>query len=185
MIVASSMRVMIDVRVAEKQADNTSQGRLPRPLRVADGRDVRASVFERPERSHRRDPAGSHWPLCDRTQAGRRRHGRRLRGARRSSRAHHRPEDAVGARQRRHGAAAPVARGQGGGERQPSEHLPDLRNRRGRRPAVHRDGAARRRSAGRAAATGTVERRRRRCRSVWACWPRSPRCTRAGSSIAT
>ena len=45
-----------------------------------------------------------------------------------------------------------------GGERQSSEHLPDLRDRRGRRRAVHRDGAAGGRDAGRAPAAGTAER---------------------------
>ena len=132
-------------------------GRLPRPLRVADGRDVPESAFGRPQPSHRRNPAGSHWSLCDRTQAGGRGHGSRLRGAGRSSRAHDRREDVVRARQRRDRAATAVARGQSRGEREPSERLPDLRNRRGRRPAVHRDGAPGRRSAGRAAATGAVE----------------------------
>ena len=79
-----------------------------------------------------RGPPAAHWALRDRTQARRRRHGRRLRGARQPARAHGRPEDAVGARQRSQGAPALLARGPGRGERQPSERLPDLRDRRGR-----------------------------------------------------
>ena len=45
------------------------------------------------------------------------------------------------------GARAIVARGARGGQRQPSERLPDLRSRRGRRRDLHRDGAARGRTA--------------------------------------
>ncbi len=43
---------------------------------------------------------------------------------------------------RRDGAQALLARGAGGGQRQPSERLPALRDRRGRGRAVHRHGAA-------------------------------------------
>ena len=74
---------------------------------------------------------------------------------------------------RRDGAQAVLARGARRGQRQPSQHLPDLRDRRRRRRAVHRDGAARGRVARRAAAARAAERRPRRCRSASACSPRS------------
>ena len=53
------------------------------------------STFERVRGPHARAPAGADRPLCDRAQARRRRHGRRLRRARRSPRAHDRLEDAA------------------------------------------------------------------------------------------
>ena len=51
-----------------------------------------------------------------------------------------------------------LARSPGCRQRQSSEHLPDLRDRRGWRRALHRDGAAGRRGVGRAAETRTVDR---------------------------
>ena len=96
-----------------------------------------------------------------------------------------RAQDDVGAAQRRDRAQALLARGARRGERQPSERLPDLRDRRGRRRAVHRDGAARGRVARRAAARGPLSVAETRADRRSACWPRSPRCTRAASSTAT
>ena len=80
--------------------------------------------------------------------------------------------------------AAPLARGARRGERQPSQHLSDLRDRRRRGRALHRDGAARGRGAVRAPAARRRCACRRRRRSVSACSPRSRPCTRAESSIA-
>ena len=58
--------------------------------------------------------------------------------------------------QRRDRAPAALARGPGRRQRQPPERLPDLRNRRRRRRAVHRHGAARGRGAGRSASAGPL-----------------------------
>ena len=80
--------------------------------------------------------------------------------------------------------AALLARGARGSERQSPEHLPDLRDRRRRRRALHRDGAARRRVAVRSPAAGPVERAEGDADRAWACCPRCRRCTRAASSIA-
>ena len=70
------------------------------------------------------------------------------------------------------GLSAFLARGAGGRQRQSPERLPDPRDRRRRRHAVHRDGAARRRIARRPAAFNCCA-SRRRSRSRSACWPRS------------
>ena len=55
-----------------------------------------------------------------------------------------------------------LARGQGRGQRQPPERLPDLRDRRGRRHALHRDGAARGRVRWRSASSAGRSRSPRR-----------------------
>ena len=96
-----------------------------------------------------------------------------------------RPQDHVVPRARRHRAQAVLARGPRRGQREPSERLPALRDRRGPRRAVHRHGAARGRVAGGAAAGGADERGRDAAHRASGCWPRSRRCTRAGSSTAT
>ena len=67
--------------------------------------------------------------------------------------AHDRPQDAVSPRGRRTCRSAALAGGPRRGERQPPEHLSDLRGWRRRGPALHCDGAPRRRSARRPGAT--------------------------------
>ena len=133
-------------------------GRVSRLLSVADGVGPGVRVLERAERSHRRggggvaDPrragAGPHRPLPDRAQDRRRRHGHRLRRPRRAPQPDHRAQDPVGAGAGRDGPPAALAGGARRRQRQPSQRLPDLRDRRGRRPRLHRHGAARGRGAG-------------------------------------
>ena len=81
--------------------------------------------------------------------ARRRRHGCRVRGARRSAGPSDRDQDDAGVGSGR--ARAVVARGARRRAGQPPEYLPAVRNRRGGWRAVPRDGAARRRAARRAA----------------------------------
>ena len=82
-------------------------------------------------------------------------------------------------------ATALPARGARGGARQPPEPLPDLRSRRARGPAVHRDGAARGRdSLPRACGVGRCPPPRPSTSSSTSS-RRSARCTTPASSTAT
>ena len=69
--------------------------------------------------------------LRDRTQAGAGWDGCRLRGTRRAARADGRAQDHDACARRRHGAQTILARGPRRRQRESSEHLPDLRDRRG------------------------------------------------------
>ena len=125
-----------------------------RPLRLGDRAAPpphgRAEAIRSPPSREGVPARIGHYAIARKLGAGR--HGRRLRGARRAAGAHGRAEDDVVAGPGRDGAQALLARGPGGGERQPSERLPALRDRRGRRRAVHRHGAAGGRGARRAPA---------------------------------
>ncbi len=83
-------------------------------------------------------------PLSHPPQARTGRDGRRLRGRGPEPRPPRRAEDDQPPR--RGEPPALPARGPRRGQRQPPPRLPDLRDRRGHRPALHRDGAARRRA---------------------------------------
>ena len=90
----------------------------------------------------RTSSAAAPGPLSPPAPAGPGRHGHGLRGGGREPRPAHRRQDDHG-RGRLLARAVPAG-GSRGGRRQPPEHLPGLRDRRGQRPDVHRDGASRR-----------------------------------------
>ena len=146
------------LRVAEADRQGAA-GTAARALRLVDRGDALSGGHSPPRAGLRPGrPARSHRALRDHRQAGPGRDGHRVFGARRAAGARRGREDDEVAGRRRDRAQALLARGAGRGERQPPERLPALRDRRGRRRAVHRHGAARGRGAGRAPAARAAER---------------------------